>query len=139
MTASTTGLPHVKRGYLQLGAGVVVTLFGLISVGLSLSERLFFSMFVGDLVTEIQSAPIGEATVHLMNSLIANGRISYLEMHTKIALACAGFLLMYVGMNWIASFRGSDFSLKALFTKDYWIKFNAFKYRKTKINVNIVD
>lgn len=135
MTASTTDQLRVKTGCLKLCMGVFLAFVGLISVALALSEKLFFSMFVGDLVTEIQSAPIGEATLHLMNSLIANGRVSYLDMHTKVTMACVGLLLIYIGSNLVISYKGGDFSLKALFTKDYWIKFNAFKYRKTKITI----
>lgn len=128
-------LSPAKRRYAALIAGIGVGIIGLVLICLALSEKLFLSMFVGDLVYLVQSAPISQDTMHVMNSLIANGRVSYLSMATKFLMGFFGVIFIYLGVMLGLTYRSSDYSLRHLFTKDYWIKFNAFKYRKTKIKL----
>lgn len=123
-----------RKPGVRLSFGIIICFLGLVLLFISLGEGYFLSLVIGDLLVDSQGKQIAESTMHNLNSLVANGRISYLPLMFKYVLAVTGLFLIYLGGNKCITHRSGDNSIRALFTIDYWIKFNAIKYRKTRIN-----
>lgn len=123
-----------RKPSVKLSVGIAICFLGLVLLVVSLGEGYFLSLVIGDLLLDAQAKQIDENTLHNLNSLVANGRISYLPLMIKYALAITGLFLIYWGGHKCITHRSGDNSIRALFTADYWIKFNAVKYRKTRIN-----
>lgn len=112
----------------------IFIVLGILLISLSLMESIFFDMIVGQLLDAVQAKQITEQTLYDLNALVANGRISYMPVSLKLVMASIGIFIFYWGVNIAISIKGGDNSLRALFTADYWMKFNAIKYKKTRIN-----
>lgn len=114
--------------------GVVITSIASLALFVSLAEGVFFSNVVLSGAKDILDNGFGGASAQLADYLVANGRVSYLPLHTKIFIACFSIFLMYAGVSLLINAKNKDFTLKSLLSYDYWIKFNAVSYKKTKIN-----
>lgn len=113
--------------------GGLISATACLALFISLAEGVFFSNVVLGGAKDILENGYGGASAQLANYLVANGRVSYLPLHTKMVIACASIVMMYVGISLFLNAKNKDFSLRNVFSHDYWIKFNAISYRKTKV------
>lgn len=109
---------------------------GLVSLYISLSESLFFEKVMAHGSQEILEHGFNQNALQFAMPLIANGTVRFLEFPIKAGLSIIGVLLIYISVSIFVNLKNPDFGLKSMFTRDYWIKFNAISYQKTKISKN---
>jgi hypothetical protein len=122
-------LRHMRK----LVAGTL-GVFGALSLYTSLAEGVFFQKVIAHGSQEILEHGYTKNAMDFAVPLIANGTIKFLSFPMKAGLAVAGVILIYFSLSIFINLKNPDFGLRSIFSRDYWMKFNAFKYKKTKIN-----
>lgn len=125
-------MTRLKKHILRNLLGGLLTSLGLILLFLAFAEGVFLERVVFDGVGSILSNGFNGGAEQLANYLVANGRISYLSSTTKIILGLTSIVSMYFGLSLIVNAKNTDFSIKNFFSYDYWVRFDAIRYTRTK-------
>ncbi|MFK4132095.1 hypothetical protein ACI2KR_07330 [Pseudomonas luteola] len=113
--------------------GALCGLLGAVGVYVSLAEGFFFRKVIDQGSQAVLSQGYSKQVIDLAAPLVANGTIRFLDYPTKAGIAVISLLLLYIGLAMIINRNNPDFTVKSFFSRDYWMKFNAFKYEKTRV------
>lgn len=114
--------------------GGILFLLGSILLFFAFAEGIFLQNVVFDGVGYILAHGFNGGAEQLANYLVANGTISYLSTTTKTILGLLSVVFIYAGASLFINAKNSDFSIRNYFSYDYWVRFDAVRYKRTKIH-----
>jgi hypothetical protein len=124
------------REYFRRGVGVVSGLVGSLAIYTSMAEGVFFEKVMSNGSQEILDHGYTQNAINFAIPLIANGTVKFLDFPIKACLGVIGVVLVYLAISIFINLKNPDFGVRSFFSLDYWIKFNALKYKKTRINAS---